>query len=234
MQNNYGYNNQQGNYNQQGGYNNQQGGYNNQQANGQQKNSGSDNHVKIQLIGRLTKDPESKQVNNSKVASAKIAVNHKGQNADTDFWFIEVWGNEGADSTHNFLVNNCQKGRQVFVEGTPMLKQSKDQNGNFTYYPTVRVQTLVGLSTPSGQGGQQGGNQQYQQQPPSGQYNQPPQQQYQQPPAPQSAPPQAPPAGQPGGFPPNMPNQQQYGAPNQPPMGPPPGAPNGGFPPQGQ
>lgn len=230
MQNNYGYNN-----NQQGSYNNQQGGQ-------QQKNSGSDNHMKIQLIGRLVKDPESKPVNNSKVATAKIAVNHKGQNAETDFWFIEIWGNEGADSTHNFLVNNCPKGRQVFVEGTPMLKQSKDQNGNFTYFPTVRVQTLVGLAMPK-EGGQQGGGQQnYQQQPPNGQYNQPPQQQnnYQQPPQQNNyqqppAQPPAPPQGQPG-FPPHMPNQQ-YGAPNQGGMGAPAGAPNGGFPPmppQGQ
>lgn len=231
-------------YPQQGGYPPQQGGYppqggyapqGNPQGGGQQnQNSGFDNHVKIQVIGRLTKDPESKMVNNSKVASSKIAVNHRGQNGDADFWFVEVWGNENADSMHNFLVNHCPKGRKVFIEGIPMLKQTKNGN-DYNYYPTIKITQIIGLD--GGNQGGQGGGQQQQQQPPQGQYA-PPQGGYQAPPAPQggyqppAAPPQggyAPPAGAPqqGGFPPNPPGG--YGAPAGPPMG----APNpGGFPPQ--
>lgn len=228
---------QQGGY-QQGGYQNQQGGQGGGQPN--QQNSGFDNHVKIQVIGRLTKDPESKMVNNSKVATSKIAVNHRGQNADADFWFVEIWGNEGADSKHNFLVNHCPKGRRVFIEGTPMLKQQKAQDGSYNYYPTIKVTEIIGLDGGNQQGGgQQGGGQQQYNQPPQGQYappqqqyNQaPPQQQYQAPPQQGYAPPappqggyQAPPAPQ-GGFPPNPPGGYA-------PVGAPVGAPNGGgFPP---
>lgn len=239
-------------YGNQGGYN--QGGYNQgNQGGGQQRtNSGFDNHIRIQLIGRLTKDPESKMVNNSKVATSKIAVNHRGQNAEADFWFVEVWGNEGADSMHNFLVNHCPKGRKVFIEGIPMLKQTKNGN-DYNYYPTVKITSILGLDGGS-EGGQQGGGQPQggynNQQPPQGQYA-PSQGGYNAPPAPPQggyapptpqggyappappqgggyAPPQGAPAGAPqGGFPPNPPGG--YGAPQGAPMG----APNtGGFPQQ--
>lgn len=205
---------------------------------GQNNNSGFDNHIKIQVIGRMAKDPESKMVNSSKVATSKIAINHRGQNADTDFWFIEVWGNEGSDSLHNFLVNHCPKGRRVFIEGIPFLKQQKDANGNFSYFPTIKIFNLIGLDGGNNQGGQQSGQQQggyqqpptghYSQQPPAGYqpspappqggYPPPPPAGYQPPPAGYQPPPAGYPPAQQGGFPPNPPGG--YGAPNP-----------GGFPP---
>lgn len=238
---NQGYNQPQGGYqnNNQGGYqNNNQGGYNNQGGNnngGGRSNSGFDNYGKMQLIGRLVKDPESKIVGNSKVASSKIAFNHISEKAGTDYWFIEIWGNEGQDAKHNFLINHCPKGRKVFVEGVPELRQNKDANGNYTYFPTLKVTEIKGLeggnSNDSGnQGGQQQQNQQ--QQPPNGQYGnqggyQPPQQGgYQPPQAPPQAPPQGAPQGAPqGGFQ-QPPAQQSQGGFQQPQ-----GAPQGGFPP---
>lgn len=230
---NQGYNNQQ---QPQGGYNNQQGGQ--QGQGGQRTNSGFDNHLKIQVIGRLTKDPESKMVNNSKVATSKIAVNHRGQNADADFWFVEVWGNEGADSMHNFLVNHCPKGRRVFIEGTPMLKQTKDAQGNFNYFPTIKITSIIGFDggNEAGQNGAQTGGQQPNQQPPQGQYAAP-QGGYQQPPQGQQFPPQnagyqQPPAQPQAGYQQQQP-PMQGGFPPNPPGGynGPVGAPNaGGFP----
>lgn len=236
----------QGGFQQQGNFQQQQG-----QGGQQRNNSGFDNHISVQAIGRLVKDPESKMVGNSKVATAKIAINHKSEKAGTDFWFIEIWGNEGQDTLHNFLVNHCPKGRKVFVDGTPELRQQ--QNGNdYTYFPTIKVRNIVGLDggKEGGQGGQ--GQGQSQQQPPSGQFGGQPQQQPQfqqpqqggfapqqggfqgQPSAPQGGFPPAPQAGQQpmgaapqGGFPPNPPGGG-YGAP----VGVPAGAPNtGGFPP---
>lgn len=250
MQNQYGnqgYNQQpQGGYGQapQGGFQPQGG----QQGQGGQRNSGFDNHVKIQVIGRLVKDPESKIVGNSKVASAKIAINHRSEKAGTDFWFVEVWGNEGADSKHNFLVNHCPKGRRVFVEGTPELRQTKNQDGSYNYFPTIKATDIIGLD--GGNQGQGGGQQQQPQgnfnQQPQGNFNQQPQGGFQQPQGnfgqPQGQPygapqqgnfgqPQGAPQGQPqqGGFPPNPPGAQ-YGAPVGAPVGAPAGAP-GGFPP---
>lgn len=227
----------------QGGYQQPQGGY--QQGGGQQRtNSGFDNHVEVQMIGRLTKDPESKVIGNAKVASSKIAINHRSEKAGTDFWFIEVWGNEGADSRHNFLVNHCPKGRRVFIKGTPELRQKKEQDGSYSYFPTIKVTEIIGLDGGNKPGEQQGGQQQQQQggyQQPPAQGNFPPQQQQQQggyPPQQQQGgfPPQAPP---PGGY--NPPPAPPQGAPGQQPFppnvggygapaGPPPGAPNGGYP----
>lgn len=213
--------------------------------------SGFDNHAKIQLIGRITKDPESKIVNNSKVATATIAINHRGGKDETDFWQIEVWGNEGQDSIHNFLVGHCPKGRKVFVEGIPVLRKGKkDEKGHSGTFPTVKINTLIGLDGP-GEGNKQGGAPQgnYQQPtnyqaptaPPTGNFA--PQTNYQAPPV-QPGYNQAPPAGapqnnyqappaQPGYQPPGQPNYGAPGAPNgsfpaNPPGGY--GAPQGGFP----
>lgn len=222
---------QQGGYAPQGQYQPQGQG---QQQGGQNRNSGYDNYAHITVVGRTTKDPESKLVGNSKVASTKIAVNHRSEKAGTDFWFVEVWGNEGADSKHNFLINHVPKGRKVMVVGTPELRQQKNNDGTYSYFPTIKAVEVLGLDNPNGgQGGQQGGGQpqqqQYQQPQPQQQQYQQPQQQYGQP----QGQPQGgyPPAPQQGGFPPNAPG----GFPPAPmggPVGAPAGAPNnGGFPP---
>ncbi|MGG1453463.1 single-stranded DNA-binding protein [Bacillus licheniformis] len=203
-------------YANQGGFQQQpQGGFqpnNNQGNQNGYNNSGYDNHVKIQLIGRITKDPESKVINNSKVASSSIAVNHTSDK--TDFWFIEVWGNEGQDSKHNYLVNHCGKGRKVFIEGVPELRQTK-KDGSYSYYPTIKVSKIVGLDGGSNQQQSQGGGHQQ----PTGQFNNGGYQQ--------------PPQGQPqGGFPPQPPQGQSQGQPQgftpAPPQN---GAPQNGFPP---
>lgn len=239
----------QGGYQPQGQYQQPQGGYQNQnqgQGNGQggqRSGGGFDNFVQITVVGRIAKDPESKPVGNGKVASAKLAINHRSEKAGTDYWFLEAWGNENQDATHNFLVNHCPKGRKVMVIGTPELRQSEN-NGNYTYYPTIRVTQIIGLENAKDNqgGGQQGGQQAPQQNygQPQGGYQPPaPNGGYQPPAAPPNggyAPPQGAPMGAPagapqGGFPPNAPG----GFPPAPPVGAPVGAPAGapgGFPPQ--
>lgn len=181
------------------------------------------NHAKIQIVANLTKDPETRAVGNNgaKVASASVAINHKGQNAATDFWDVEVWVNQGNSSaTHDFLMDYCQKGRQVFIEGVPHLKRRKrqingqdvlDQNGKAVYdsYPAIRVNTLLGLG--GGQKNEGGGQAPATQQ---GSFNQQAQQQQQQQPGAFNQQPQ-------GGF--QQPGQPQGGF----------GQPQGGFAPQG-
>lgn len=190
-------------------------------------NSGYDNHVKIQVIGRIVTDPVSEmKQNGSRLARSKIAVNHRGSKQETDFWFIEVWGNENADSVHNFLVNHCGKGRRVFIEGTPHLNSTQDENGNWKTFPTIKIEKIVGLDGGSGQsnGNQNGRNiNQQQNMMPTGQFQ--PENNYQ----PNNAQPMQggfPQPTQPNqmqnGFPPNMPGQQPafnsgpVGAPNVP------------------
>jgi single-strand DNA-binding protein len=120
------------------------------------------NHAKVQLIGYLTTDPKSEMIGQSKVASSSIAINHKGskQGDDPDYWNIEIWVNQGQSSSlHDFLVDYCKKGRLVFVEGTPYLKKTEAKDPQtkqpilnsqgkpvYTYYPTIRVSTLIALN----------------------------------------------------------------------------------------
>jgi single-strand DNA-binding protein len=138
------------------------------------------NHAKIQVIAYLTSDPKSDVIGQSKVATSSIAINHKGskQGDEPDFWNIEVWVNQGQSSaTHDFLVDYCKKGRQVFIEGIPYLKKTEAKDPQtkqpilnsqgkpvYTYYPTIRVQTLIALG--GGNSNQENGgnqNQQFQQ-----------------------------------------------------------------------
>lgn len=129
----------------------------NQQQGGQQ-NSGPQSHVEIEIIAYLAEDPTSNQVGNELVGKSKIIVNHR--NGDTDSWFLDVWTNNGGQSrgTYDFLMNYCPKGKKVFIKGTPMLQNKKQQDGSWKSFPTIRVSKLIAAdSGPSAGGGQQGG-----------------------------------------------------------------------------
>lgn len=162
------------------------------QQQGEFKNSGYDNSIEVQVVARLVADPESNLVNNSKVAKSKIAINHPGTTEKTDYWFVEVWGNEGQDSLHNFFVNNLSKGKKVFITGVPELRQTV-KDGVYSYYPTIKARKVIALDPldkatqqgqPQGgyqpqaqQGGYQPAPQQGGYQPQQGQYQPPTQQQ---------------------------------------------------------
>ncbi len=148
---------------------------NNNSNAGNNSTGGNSNNsfAEIMLIGHLAtvKDPNSDgrvhafskpMNNNSKVANATIAINNKDK---AEFWNLEVWASSSDRSgTHDFLMDHCYKGRQVFVTGTPML--NVDANGKA--WPTIRVNVLRGLGD-SGAANQQSGGQQQnnQQQPPA-------------------------------------------------------------------
>lgn len=162
---------------------NQQG---NQQSGG--NNSGPQSHVEIEIIAYLAEDPTTNQVGNELVGKSKIIVNHR--NGDTDSWFLDVWTNNNTQSrgTYDFLMNYCKKGKKVFIKGTPMLQNKKQQDGTWKSFPTIRVNKLIAAdSGPSAGGGQQGAPQQqggYQapaQQPQQGGYQAPQQGGYQPP-----------------------------------------------------
>ena len=205
-------------------------------SNDNNKKSGYNNDAYITLIGNLAtlKDPEtgnqvhaySKQMpnSNSKVANALMAVNHPNED-DADFWKLEVWSYDpNRSGYHNFLMDHCEKGRQVMVRGIPVLKRDKSDKSKL--YPTIIVDKIVGLGGGNGNGNSNGGGNTggQQQQQPQGQPNmqQGQQQYYQQ----QNGFPQQ---QQQGGFPPQP--QQGYG---QPQGGFPPQQQQGGFPPQQQ
>ena len=77
---------------------------------------------KVVLIGRLTRDPEFKQVGNSSVANFSIAngrtyVTNGEKKEETNFFDCEAWG-----KLAEIFRDYTKKGKQVLIEGR--LKQS--------------------------------------------------------------------------------------------------------------
>src|SRR5256885_11549995 len=80
---------------------------------------------KVMLIGRLTRDPESRTFSNGgKVAKLGFAVNNKKKNQQTGQWeddpvFIDVEVfNRGENGTlADRAEQTLRKGQQIFIEG---------------------------------------------------------------------------------------------------------------------
>lgn len=101
----------------------------------------------VNLIGRLTRDPELKYIPGSgtAVANFTLAIDRglsKQQKREfeqsgkptADFIRITVWGKQ-AENCANYL----QKGRLVAVNGSIRTSSSRDSNGNVNYYTDVRA-----------------------------------------------------------------------------------------------
>ncbi len=92
---------------------------------------------KVMLIGRLTRDPETRTFSNGgKVAKFGFAVNNRKKNQSTGQWedepvYVDVdFFNRGeygkmADQAEQYL----RKGRQIFIEGHLKLDQWTGQDG---------------------------------------------------------------------------------------------------------
>lgn len=64
-------------------------------------------------IGRLTKDPECKEVGDTSVTRFSVACNRKIKDKEyTDFFDCECWGKQG-----EIIDKYLNKGRKVFIEG---------------------------------------------------------------------------------------------------------------------
>ena len=101
----------------------------------------------VNLIGRLTKDPELKYIPGSGTAVSKftLAVDRglskakkselKEQGKPTaDFIRIIVWGKQ-AENCANYLA----KGRLVAIQGSIRTNSSRDEAGNVSYYTDVNA-----------------------------------------------------------------------------------------------
>lgn len=101
----------------------------------------------VNLVGRLTKDPELKYIPGSgtAVANFTLAVD-RGLSKDkkremeqqgkqtADFIRTVVWGKQ-AENCANYL----SKGRLVAVSGSIRTSSSEDESGNRTYYTDVNA-----------------------------------------------------------------------------------------------
>ena len=102
---------------------------------------------RVQLIGRLGRDPESKYTpTGKKVAHFSLAVSQRwkaaGENRESTEWFnIEVW-----DRLGEVCQEYLKKGSQVYVEGRLKTDKYEDQHGDTRYYTKVVAQTVQFLS----------------------------------------------------------------------------------------
>jgi len=103
---------------------------------------------KIILIGRLTRDVETRQTQNQKkVGRFTLAVdrpytNEKGER-DTDFIPIVTWG-----KLAEICANSIGKGRLVAVEGRLQIRNYTDKHRNKRIWPEVVANTVEFLDRP--------------------------------------------------------------------------------------
>lgn len=80
---------------------------------------------KIQIIGRLTADPELRSTGSGvQVCSFTVAVNRRFNREETDFFPVTVW-KEAAVNCNKFLA----KGSQVGVCGSLQIRRYDDKDG---------------------------------------------------------------------------------------------------------
>lgn len=122
----------------------------------------------IQFQGRLTNEPQQRQVGNYTVTNIDVAVDgsRKDQqgNKKAEYYRVAVWGNRG-----DFVRNYLHKGQPVMVSGTLTTHQYKRNDGGTGISLDVRADHVdFVLSQPRNQQGDnlpQGPAPQYNQQP---------------------------------------------------------------------
>lgn len=109
----------------------------------------------IQFQGRLTNEPQQRQVGNYTVTNIDVAVDgsRKDQQGNTkaEYYRVTIWGNRG-----NFVRDYLHKGQPVMVSGTLTTHQYKRNDGGTGFSLDVRADHVdFVLSQPRNQ---QGGN----------------------------------------------------------------------------
>lgn len=108
----------------------------------------------IQILGKIGKNVEVKQVSGSTVAQFSLAENVGfGQNKQTIWYDCSLWGNRAQSN----LIDYLNKGREVFIVGE--FSQFVSQDGK-----TYNKVNIWDIKLTSGSGQQQGQQQQGQQQ----------------------------------------------------------------------
>jgi single-strand DNA-binding protein len=97
---------------------------------------------KVELIGRLTKDPEERytQTTNTMVANFTLAVNRrykKDGEPDADFINCVAW-----KKTAEFIIKHFKKGNQIGVAGRIQTRNYDDQNGNKRFITEIIAEEI--------------------------------------------------------------------------------------------
>lgn len=117
---------------------------------------------KVQLIGRLGADPESKSFSNGgKVVNLRLATSetwkdkNTGEKKEKTEWHSVAIFNEGLGT---IAERYLKKGSKVYVEGSLATRKWQDQNGNDRYSTEIVLKAFDGtieLLDGAPQGGQQ-------------------------------------------------------------------------------
>lgn len=99
----------------------------------------------VTLVGRLTADPELKEVGENKVCNFSVAVQRSYKNADgnyeADFINCSVW-NQIAEN----LCEYCHKGDIVGIKGS-LMQSNYEKDGVKHYKLEVKVEKVTFLSS---------------------------------------------------------------------------------------
>lgn len=97
--------------------------------------------INVTLFGHLGSDPEMKQVNNTDLATASVAVRHDRKDRDgnykTDWYRLNVWGGQA-----NFFASNFIKGSRIMATGTLEINSYTTNSGEERETKDIRVDSL--------------------------------------------------------------------------------------------
>jgi single-strand DNA-binding protein len=101
---------------------------------------------KVILIGRLGRDPETRETNSGMtVAELRIATSRgRGDNEQTDWHTVVCF-----DKTAEIVAKYLSKGRQVYVEGRLQHDSWEDKDGNKKYKTSVVANSVQFLGSRS-------------------------------------------------------------------------------------
>lgn len=103
--------------------------------------------AKLIVVGRVGKDPETKEVNGKQLCTFSVAVsekykNRQGEAVENTTWIkVEAW-----DKTAEVLAKFVKKGNEIYLEGTPKVEAYTDKQGASQAALVLRVRefTFVG------------------------------------------------------------------------------------------
>lgn len=99
----------------------------------------------INIVGRLTADPELKTTTNGKqVASFSVAVDNQGKDSGATFFRCQAW-----EKTAEFICNYLGKGRLVSVSGRMQSRSYQDKDGNKRESWELTASEVRGLDRPT-------------------------------------------------------------------------------------
>lgn len=108
---------------------------------------------KVQLIGTLGKDPESKQLNNTTVATFTLATSdiykdrNTGERKENTEWHRIVCWNRNAEIARDYL----SKGKKVYIEGKIKTRTYSDKDGIERKITEIEAQQILMLDSPARQ-----------------------------------------------------------------------------------